>query len=318
MRKLFISRRTRKRITAVVVELLVLILLIELLPDLYLSHGVNFLNFYFDYHWNGYNAQAVIDQLRSDEELDPKGYFVRKDVNLSAIHVSHHARVTDGNPNPTIYLFGNSAIFGSFVPDTQSPNAQIHHLTGQRVVNFGTDSETISVSTARLMNTPLKPGDIVIFMDGSIDLNGLYPEAAWCNIQIGIVQLLCLYTDRTLDRAALTAHIAAIKESIAQARQYAAQQSVQFLHIWQPIMLNPTTPAENALRAKLWAYGQGGYVSGEAPYAELRTADPLALDLSSPWHGGDWTDYVIDGTHFTDKGNQIIAQAIVDHLDFEF
>lgn len=76
----------------------------------------------------------------------------------------------------TLWLFGNSGTFDPFVPDSATMASDLQLLLDRagytmRVVNRSAGGQKISGELAWLKDSPVQPGDVVVFIDGAMNLD---------------------------------------------------------------------------------------------------------------------------------------------------
>lgn len=146
-------------------------------------------------------------------------YWLPEDFRGEYFTVINHIRVTVGQPahyTRTLWIFGNSATFDLYVDDAQSQASQLQALLNThgyrvRVVNMAVGSYRISAEVARLRDTPIRPGDVVVFFDGGADAKDIIENDA--------------------DRSATAARF---RQYATQARLYSTQHGATFYHFLQP------------------------------------------------------------------------------------
>lgn len=87
------------------------------------------------------------------------------------------ARHTTGQPDVytlTVWIYGNSAMEDPLHPDNDTTASQLQALLTRRgymwrVVNMSAPGQLAAGSLAWLRDTDIRPGDLVIFVDGSVD-----------------------------------------------------------------------------------------------------------------------------------------------------
>jgi hypothetical protein len=96
------------------------------------------------------------------------------------------ARLTLGQPpkpDHTLWLLGGSAVYNAEVPDAFTVASQLQNLLNKKnlnwaVQNAGTPGATSADETQHLKLLPLKPGDIVVLLDGAEDAQQHMPAEA--------------------------------------------------------------------------------------------------------------------------------------------
>jgi hypothetical protein len=219
----------------------------------------------------------------------------RGDRNALAIDAPVH-RAVPGQPahySHTIYLFGNSALYGYLMTDEDAISGQLQAmLPDARVVNRATWGANISQELLELEGVPLAAGDVVIFYDGAWDLNNLYTNPAYCSLPLSIVMLYCrIAVVPALDTAAQADNLRAMDYALAEARRLTANARAQFIHIWQPMRFRALYHDIDAAQTMI-------------------ALDPAALDWTTMLGAGD-AMFDLDFVHTTAAANVIIARAMV-------
>ena len=203
------------------------------------------------------------------------------DVASPHFHIENNVRQTTDQPAQAenrIWLFGGSTMFCQEVPDELTIASHLQRLVNDagcgtwRVENLGTPSMTIAQHLARLHDTPVAPGDIVIFYDGFNDVwHGIYngtpkrhtagPSSLGgvrqltpvqkCLFRIharfhpvsAAVRLLCDVEGKVLPRtlvddATLGCNCAAVEKiflkTLQDTHRFCAGRNVRFIHLLQP------------------------------------------------------------------------------------
>jgi hypothetical protein len=128
-----------------------------------------------------YSPEFLSESMRCVSLWSPPGagYLVHADFQGRHINVSsqrRHTTDTPAQPVNRVLLFGGSTVFCSEVPDEWTIASCLQRLLNERsgpplaVENHGTCSMIARQQTERLLATPLRPGDVVIFYDGVNDV----------------------------------------------------------------------------------------------------------------------------------------------------
>lgn len=90
------------------------------------------------------------------------------------VHLDHGRRYTVPVVKPTIYMFGNSTMWGTYVLDADTIPSQLQALIGDsfRVENRGQPGLNVAGALDELYSIHLKPQDVVVFYDGEADSGG--------------------------------------------------------------------------------------------------------------------------------------------------
>jgi hypothetical protein len=129
----------------------------------------------------------VMEIYNLTEHLTDQDYWIMDDYKGTWYNVTDGRRLVIGVPahyDHTIWLFGNSGIFDPYVPDAYTAASQLQALANAagyryRVVNLGVDAASIVSEYQRLKYTAVKPGDVVVFIDGAIDVQGNTPVSQY-------------------------------------------------------------------------------------------------------------------------------------------
>jgi len=256
------------------------------------------------------NAEIVRED-RAIQWNDESGYWVASDYTSQYMNVIDGERLTLGAPrNAThsVYLFGNSEIFGQYVDDSGTIASALQALLPQyRVRNLGMTGRTLDNELFRLKATDVKPGDIVVFVDGFMEIDSVYADAKWggrnelvCdNFQsLAVIQWLCdpqsappALFDPTWITNHVTAELAHSNSLIDAARQFTTARGASFYHFLQPIDLTSPTmyPGFDRVCAVAWSQMDG---------------IPLLLN----------SKYFDDFAHTDEAGNQAIASFVYDQI----
>jgi hypothetical protein len=132
-----------------------------------------------------YYGSAFLDEsMRCVRLRNPPGtrYLVPGDFRGHFINIADGRRRTTDPPascDQRVLLFGGSTVFNQEVPDDRTLASCLQRLLNRRpgpryrVENVGTPAMIARQQTERLEQTPLQPGDVVLFYDGANDV--FYP-----------------------------------------------------------------------------------------------------------------------------------------------
>lgn len=103
-------------------------------------------------------------------------YWREDDFHGKYYTIENGIRRTVGQPvryAHTIWLAGNSAVFDPYVPDAYTMATQLQAIVPRdwRVVNLGLNGQPTSHEFEWLKMQPIAPGDIVVLIDGKIDVD---------------------------------------------------------------------------------------------------------------------------------------------------
>lgn len=226
---------------------------------------------------------SLAERNKLVQHLTDWGYFVPDEFHGEFINVDHDLRRTLGQPEHyagTIYMFGNSTVFNSYLPDAYTLPSQIQALTDRyRVVNMGYDGATISVEYARLRTVDLTPNDIVIFYDGIVDGDVDNHLSTFC----------------ALDYAA---------------REHVTVRGARFVHVLEPYLFSKPLSAYEQAIVEARNVSPAHY----AIYPALRLCVDADLSHSLDKTRASGQEVFIDEWHISAAANGIVARAIVDVL----
>lgn len=174
------------------------------------------------------DAELLREFAKITSHLDENGIWRYDDFSGIYYHVDHGLRRTIGQPvifRHTIWLFGNSAVFDAYVADRDTIAARLQaDLPNIRVVNMGINGVTAAQEYLYLRQTPVQPGDIVIFMDGVEELN-----RPCSSPRLAFIQVLC----NTLTNQYPPQNIAKWQKVEDETRRYARLRGAMFIHLIQ-------------------------------------------------------------------------------------
>lgn len=164
------------------------------------------------------------------------GYPVMDDHAGPMYNIVKQVRITIDQPivyNRTVYVFGNSGAFGLYVADADTMESHLQALLKAagyrwRVVNLAVSGAMVSDEYKRLLDTPLTPGDLVVFDDGAMNL--VYGRCA--DNRFAVPQLACQLEYRYLNANATD--IYSYERIIALARASVVSRGAEFWHFIQP------------------------------------------------------------------------------------
>ena len=251
------------------------------------------------------NAQSVHAIKASPATRFADGYYVSDDFTSAEVNTRNGARVTTHQPMNsihTLWLFGNSVAYGLFVPDDDTIASRLQSLFPHwRIVNQSTSGQSVRGQVAWLKQTPIKPGDIVVFVDGftesyfvtrkSIPVDpALIAECDKPQEQRAIVTAYAVACGMLPmfghDQAVLNAAVADYAQSLAEAKRVTEAQGVSFYHFLQP-----------GVRAKFPVIGHD--------LAKLRGT--IVVEVPSQ-------DYIDSNLHVNRHGAILVAHAIFNEL----
>ncbi|MEP7286272.1 MAG: hypothetical protein ABI947_10945 [Chloroflexota bacterium] len=252
------------------------------------------------------------------------------------------------SPTNTVYVYGNSAVFGFGVPDEDTIPSQLQLLFNKnyqhayRVVNMAVTGSGVTSQWQILKLTKLQPDDIVIFYDGVPEVLSIFEHidirrnSSWsgqlCNTlmarlwRLGVVQVYCTLADRIVppqakDTALQQKITDQYKTTLLNAYHYTTQSGAQFYHFLQPhLWTMDLMPYEKAIAANPDLVEPGLGELFVATWPDLQTASstiPASVDLTHVLDNArkTGTEMYIDFAHITEVGNAIIANAIFDAVN---
>lgn len=250
-------------------------------------------------------SQAIMDSLTATLKnygtLDDNGTPALKDVSLPGFTIRHYNRVTTDQPVHflhTLYVFGSSTVWGAYVDDEHTIPSYLQrafnaHSFSWRVVNAGQPSIPIAMEYYWLTQADLKSGDLVIFLDGAVDLNAALDDAQrdWrasmpsCQLSqhLPLVTLSLLCNEQTTGRSPyIYSEMTHYRQTLDKAVGYAGGKGVRLIHVMQPAMDHDVDL-----------------------YTLLSQDDQQTFIDPDDWY---------DPYHYTAHGNGMIAQEIAAYL----
>lgn len=248
------------------------------------------LNFRPTVQWENFWGEEIIKE--SDQEA----------TNGMYIHQDHGYRYTVPYPEPTIYMFGNSTLWGAYVPDEDTIPSLLQQLVGSHyhVLNRAQNGYLIVSEVMELQKISLTPQDIVIFYDGRQDA------------------LPCADTDNISSPIQVVARFQKYSDI---ARAYTLKAGAKWYHFLQPTMysLPPQNSTEQHIMDVLKQYPcflPTEWYQAVYPQLEVLPLIDLTHVLDDYRRTGHSAYY--DSVHTTAGSNAIIAEAIYAQLDFDF
>lgn len=211
------------------------------------------------------------------------------------LHLDHGFRYTVPVTKPTIYMLGNSTMWGTYVLDEDTIPSQLQQLIGDtyRVVNRGQPGATVAYELDDVLSIRLHPQDIVVMYDGM----------EWFKCQ---------------DSGLSSEDATDLRRYLITARAYTTKAGALWFHALQPSIMSGTLRPDEAAMVDA---SRGWLV---CPYAERVWRDVLP-GLQAANVGADFTFVLdaarasgavlyVDPTHLNKDGNAIIARAIWNEL----
>lgn len=257
--------------------------------------------------------------LVSTFEYQDDGLTYTPDFRGNYFNVKDNRRATTDQPpgaKHTLWLFGSSTVFGTYLADRDTLASNLQRLThAYRVVNMGMPAVGAAKELRLLRDTPILPGDVVMFYDGSQDMLSPYFGAlnrigeppvchtfAWSIlVSAACSQHGTVIPTPDLVRDAYTQYAAAIDE----ARAFARSRGTRWFHFLQPtIFSQPPRDDERPLLA--------GMAESYALTQPLFAATPDTVDLTHALDGLRSSGAVVyrDVVHVSATANEVIARAI--------
>lgn len=285
-----------------------------------------------------HNAElaAELKGVRWDDlgPLDYQGRF---------INVRGGERVTAGQPSQfrhQVYMFGSSTVFGATNDDAGTLSSALQVLLPDyRVRNLGAAGNQAITMLAHLRKTNIRPGDIVLFFNGTIEGYDIYQDikAAHrfdpCDFMdanardVLTIRAICqlfdnaAIADMTTGQSAMFAHIVdQYLRSVAAARQYTEARGATFYSFIQPYFMS-TAPTQIEQALIHWDLTYPGYSAiFDRLYPMLRTVAPRSLDFSHVLDASRESGVTVysDPQHLNDTGNAIVARALYDAIWQQF
>lgn len=124
-----------------------------------------------------WSREFVLEYDKLHFALTPGGWWAAQEYH--GIWYNFNAggeRLVIGTPTHythTIWLYGNSGLQDPYVPDAYTAASQLQaFLPAYRIVNRGSGAQLVSGELAWLKASPPAPGDMVIYVDGMMDILG--------------------------------------------------------------------------------------------------------------------------------------------------
>lgn len=255
--------------------------------------------------------------------LTDDGYWTVGDFAGKYFAVKDGIRITVNQPqaNRTIWLFGNSAMFGLTVGTGQTIADYLQaQIKTYKVVNLGMIAADASLQTIRLKHTPIRADDIVVFMDGNVDAaevvikaNRLYSPICRNYNQLAIIELSCSWLDARIapmiDNQATRDALINYNRAIQSARAYSTQHGAMFYHFFTPDFAGAQSDNLAEIVANADDANPDNAQMIDDLYKVFRVADPQVHDLR---HALDGSRGWFDISHPNATGNAIVARAIAD------
>lgn len=239
-------------------------------------------------------------------ELDENGQWYTKDLSLPGYTITNNERLTTDQPAAPVrdvWVFGSSTVLGAYVADGWTIASYLQrelnaHGVAWRVRNYGQPGIDVSGQYYWLTQVDVKRGDIVIFIDGAVELAFAMDRAKREQLEtmpvcqlaermpLALLRFGCISATMSLsDEDAMRQIRPAFKRYwgyLDKAQAYTVARGAAWLHFVQP--------------------APGVY--GEL-YATIGRGDTV-LEVDS-------ADY-FDSMHYSDAGHAAIARRIVAAL----
>lgn len=229
-------------------------------------------------------------------DLHLPGFTVQNDERLTTDQPKHYTR--------TVWLFGNSSIWGIHVDDAHTISSYLQReFNGQgipwRVRNMSQPGIEIEMERYWLTKSAIQSGDLVIFIDGKMELNQAIAitERRWkaanpvCitadRIPLMLLSLWCqaaamYYVPIEYAERSKALEFNRYWHKVSLANSYVLSHDATFVHLIQP---SPILSAD---------------------YVELARRDAILSMCAECW---------FDEFHYDDEGNALIARQIADFLE---
>ena len=243
------------------------------------------------------NAVMNDDMQWVIKDMAVPGYTFHNDERLTTDQPGYYTR--------TIWLFGSSSVQGQYVADGWTIASYLQrefNLRGipWRVRNLGHTGAGVVLEYYWLRQSNIKSGDIVIFIDGGVDLNAALTKArnTWISsfiscqlgqrLQVLLLGSLCQadtagVTPRSFVEAQVKVDFVRYWRFLAMSHVYTNRRGATFLHYMQPLPLGADSTV----------------------YTQLGRDAPLLVVNAE--------DY-FDDLHYDDDGHAKIARQIADSL----
>lgn len=285
-----LKRRQRRRIAFAVVTSLGLVIVLfsaEFGARLHVAQQT-----FFRYPANWPELSKSWDHVTL--RLTDGDYFVYGDIHTPLVNIDAGSRRTVGQPAHyahTLWLFGNSVLEDVYTADSDTLASDLQKLFPlYRVVNLGQNGYLLSAELARLHDTPIQHGDIVIFLDGAPDAEAAF---YWCDPSnsrwnsLALATLVCDGLNWTFQSDVQPA-VSRYERLSASANDDAQSRGAMFIHIFQAD--NPSTKSHNAIQRF---------------YGALAFPLPRLYVPESAY---------VDNVHLNADGNTIAARQVYDML----
>lgn len=120
----------------------------------------------------GQAPDFVAEYHKLDEIMTDAGYWKVKDYDGTYYHFNNGERLVIGAVEAphTLWIFGNSGFQDPWLTDDNTAATRLQaFLRPYRISNRSAGGQVIRGQLAWLRETPVKPGDIVVFIDGATD-----------------------------------------------------------------------------------------------------------------------------------------------------
>lgn len=252
-------------------------------------------------------------------------------------------RTVQGQPESaacTIWLFGNSTVYGYDVADGETIPDALQRLTSCRVENRGIIAASVSSLVNALRDTEIKANDIVIVMSGVLEPQAAYVDwhgegedlpqpgrtcyAAKALRSIGLYKVYCQWVNtRPYIRAPIEAIRPAVTEyraGLVELRALVDERGLTLYHVLQPHILSiPMSATEQADLSTRPAFIARAYAVADV-WAEIRVVAydvfPDTIDLThildQRRRAGE--TFYLDCCHVNVWGSAIVARALADAI----
>lgn len=242
--------------------------------------------------------------------------WATKDTHMLGYTIINDERLTTDQPayfERDVWLYGSSTVWGAYVADGWTISSYLQREFNRRgipwrVHNMGQGGINITLEYYWLTKTNVHSGDIIIFIDGAVDLKNTLEESAkeWAdsilpcrvaqNISVLLLNLWCemvTWKDSPWNApiefvtSRMQINFARYWNIVQNARDYAQKHEAKFWHFMQPTANLPYPEL----------------------YEHLRSGDPLLVIAPE-----DYFDFL----HYDDDGHEKIARQIADIIALTF
>lgn len=272
-------------------------------------------------------------------------YGLCRAYNTINFNVQNGLRVTTDCPdswNRTCLVFGTSQVFGEEVPDDLTCTSVLQRIfnekfSGIRVINHSLPASTaIERSNFLISKTPLKSGDIVVFIFGSNDCGfrvdnhhhmfKMTPVLLLLNFlrQKKLFSLVFLdaIREKLIERHILSTAEYAFDRTITALEnisQFASMEGLHLLLVLQPTLYTSkrTSGYDNELVSRFETILEGQLRSAYPKYADWIKSDLNSISMVSIFDA-IYEPIYLDWVHINARGHELLAQNLFEAIQFRF